>query len=155
MNEKHSKFPSIALCNSNPFIIEYAVDFLTRIIENKMNVSYSSSSRNLTKLEFVNQFYFQNSQLINQARYSARNDLNETEKQKLGLKLDEFLIDCKLNSATCNRSDFTWGYSWELGNCFIFNYRKSYEIKSPGKYAGLTLEIFTGFEELAPFFYTF
>ncbi len=152
-NEKESVFPSVAICNSDPFTTKESLDFLITVIEEHTNSTYNTS--NISKLDFINTHFYKNYQLINQARYMAFNYLNSTEKKKLGLQLDELIINCEFDSEPCNlETDFTWGYSLEFGNCYIFNYLGNKTLKSTGMSSGLALEIFRGFEAFFPTFYT-
>jgi len=153
-SEKESVFPSVAICNSDPFITSDSFDFLITVIEDHSNISYSNAT-NMTKLDFINSHYRNNYPLINKARYTALNKLNVTEKKKLGLRLDELIISCEFDTNKCDfENDFTWGYSLEFGNCYIFNYLGNKTLKSTGMFSGLVLELFRGFEEIFPTFYT-
>ncbi len=150
INEKESIFPSVAICNANQFITNSSVEFLLRIIEEHVNIKYEDTF-NLTKKDFINNHFNHNKQLIRYARYTAQNNLSETELKRMGLQLDELIIKCEFDSENCNLvEDFEWKYSWDLGNCFVFNNKNQKQIKSTGINTGLSLELFSGFEQFFP-----
>ncbi len=150
INEKESLFPSVAICNANQFITNNSVEFLLRIIEVYANIKYEDNA-NLTKNDFINSHFNKNKQLIRHARQAAMNNLSETDVKKLGLQLDEIIIKCEFDNEKCNLDeDFEWKYSWDLGNCYVFNSNNRKQINSTGISTGLSLELFSGFEQLFP-----
>ena len=79
------------------------------------------------------------------------NNLSETDVKQLGLQLDEIIIKCEFDNEKCNLAeDFEWNYSWDLGNCYVFNSKNRKQINSSGISTGLSLELFSGFEQLFP-----
>ena len=99
-------FPTITICNRNPFNTEYAMSFINDL-------------ENSTDRSFWNDYYW---------FYSRANVFNKSdeEKKKFGLKLDETIIVCSFNSLPCNLSnDFVWVYYSHYGNCYRFNSGKN------------------------------
>ena len=58
------------------------------------------------------------------------------------------LISCYYNGAQCTEADFTYYYTYEYGNCYIFNSynntNKRYAIRT-GPSNGLSLELYAGY----------
>lgn len=58
-SEKNVDFPSIAICNSNPFLTNYSIDFIVEFLENTTNFSYAHSGH-VTKLNYLNELFNDN-----------------------------------------------------------------------------------------------
>lgn len=90
--EKSVDFPTIAFCNSNPFTTEFALDYIIDLIEtlshNNTRLQLNESKREFLIKNFLSFEYF--------VRYEISIFANESTKKKLGLGIDEILINCKL-----------------------------------------------------------
>ena len=64
--------------------------------------------------------------------------------QDVGFTLDTMLISCFYNGLKCSKSDFTYNYTYEYGNCYTFNKNGSRTTKISGAGTGLQLELFVG-----------
>jgi hypothetical protein len=151
VNEKEASFPAVAVCNTNPFTTEKSVDFLTEYIENTTDTKYNAT--NQSKINFVNNHFFQTG--YNQSfEYEASNYVffHQTDEQKksFGLPIEQMLINCQFNGVQCHAANWTWMYTLWNGNCFVFNKENTNKVKSINKENGLTVEIFTGHEDLIP-----
>lgn len=151
LNENTSDFPAVAICNSNPFVTEYAIDYLIGLIQQKS--TYSPKSQNLSKIEFINHHFKVNQGLKDHVRaFALAGSMNKTERQKLGFPLKKVIISCRFNTIDCIDTGFTWKYSWQYGNCYVFNSDNQFKLQSKGELVGLTIELFKGFDELVPIF---
>ena len=150
-DEKTSDFPAVAICNYNPFVTEYAIDFLIGLIEKTS--PNSSKPQNLSKIELINEHLKTNPYLKDHVRYLVWSEsMSNTEKQKLGFPLKKVILSCRFNTMDCIDTGFTWKYSWQYGNCYVFNSDNQFKLQTKGENFGLTIELFKGFDELAPIF---
>jgi len=136
-NEVPLEFPTVTICNINPFTKAPADSLFDEIL--------TTNSQQNTQDEDVLENYFEKFLLT--AMGPTKDD---NFRKSLGPTLDEMLIDCKFSDMSCkDTSDFEWFYMLEYGNCFRFNsgkdssgnkisIRKSY---LPGKVYGLNLEL--------------
>ncbi|CAF0942247.1 unnamed protein product [Brachionus calyciflorus] len=65
----------------------------------------------------------------------------------VGFDIDKMLLNCNFNFKGCNSSNFKFFLSSTYGFCYQFNADKSNirKVSSPGKQAGLSLELFIGY----------
>ena len=146
-----AEFPSIAICNSNPFITGHSIQRLFH----QMNIYNFSNDRNQSKLSILNEMLISNNTLRSQILRYAYN-MNDTLKKLASFPLNEILISCKFKHHVCNHSDFDWFWSYTYGNCFVINSIKkkfsNLNVQLSGPINALELEIFSGFENLIPVF---
>ena len=142
--------PAVAVCNSNPFVTEYAIDYLIHFIQNFTGDSFNKA--NQSRIDFINSHLIDNYHLRYLAADYAFYNLTKTEQQKLGLPFDKVLIDCQFFDKKCTHADFEWMYSWYNGNCLIFNLKNDFILKNCGKESAFSLELFTGFPSLIPYY---
>ena len=127
LTEQQSVFPTIIICNQNPFTTPYA-DALF-------------SSANITN--DVNNIWL----LDKYWRETTGSYLNDAQKGKMS-NLNDMLISCKFGFLTCNESDFEFIYHPYHHNCYRFN---SGAVSSPikkvlfsGEASALTIDLYTG-----------
>ena len=104
VKEKRSTFPAVAFCNSNPWVSEFATDFLAKSIGEMTNTSKDTAE--MSNLELVNK-YLKDEFIKDHLSYVV-NNLDEVEKRRMGLEFDELIISCKFQNRVCNESDFKW-----------------------------------------------
>lgn len=93
-------------------------------------------------------FIYQRNVKIIKASILANKNLNSTYIKSLGFDLSSILISCYYNGIQCTESDFTYYYTYEYGNCYVFNaYSSATKLNAirTGPASGLSLELFTGF----------
>jgi hypothetical protein len=146
-------FPAITICSRNPFSSRDSVQYL-KLIAMSNNLSsifdevFSFDSKLSTPEKISKLKQLEKVALINV--YSKNMSLNE--RTKFSPPLDELIIDCRFSGIKCKSADFEQVYISNYGNCFRFNSGfdlngKETErkvISRPGKYSGLTLELYTG-----------
>lgn len=143
ISEESSIFPVIGFCNTNPITTKFGVDFLDKLIRYKYpNETMADDD---TETDFLHRVYIKNLYDIKSTiSYNTSSDL----QQRLGLNLEDMLINCYFGDEACNMSEFTWFFNWNYGNCFMFDTQK--KIYSEGRSEQLTLEFFIGFEKIVP-----
>ena len=125
LTEQHSVFPTITICNFNPYTTPYA-DALF-------------SSANITN--DVNNIWM----LDKYWRKTTGSYLSDAEKAKMS-DLNDMFISCQFGFLTCNVSDFEFIYHPLHHNCYRFNSRAD-NVKTillSGEVSQLTIDLYTG-----------
>lgn len=142
------EFPTITICNKNPFRIEpgsfVLMDKFKYIINHYFSVDffdYNDPLTILTFLEYVTQSIKHNS------------NLTLEEKIKIGFNIEDMLVNCRYNNLECSYKAFHLFYSETHGNCYKFNSglandgtpMRIVSTSSPGRTMALKLELFLGY----------
>ena len=145
VNEASVEFPVVSFCNLNMFSKNNSQLFE---IMSALNQSYSRSKlKTMKNVEELRKTQY----LIKS--YASGVKLSDEQRKSFGLSIEEMLVSCYFNGASCNENDFEWFYTFEYGNCFAFNsgfsskLNKSMPIKRverKGQQNGLRLELFLG-----------
>ena len=109
-------FPTITICDINPFTTIESMNFIEEIFQSEFNFSIKTSMPAkdfLAKLATANK----------KARFvSLLPEFGDDSKRKsLGFSLNDSLVECIFNEKMCDETDFIWFYSIENGNCYSFN----------------------------------
>lgn len=150
--KKHEiDFPTISICNSNPFATPFSVDFVADYIGNLTGIPL----KNQTKFDYANKILMKEPYLKPIILLQAES-LDTNVKQKFGFSLKDLIIKCKYIHQDCIDWGFYWNWDFSLGNCYSFNHAtneiKPLIVKNPGISSALVLELFTGFENTVPTF---
>jgi hypothetical protein len=140
-------FPSVAVCNLNPFESSNpsSKSVLQSYIQNNglsPNIKPSNTTYSIALV--------QQAQNILKAASLGSMNTNETFVKDLGFSLEFMLISCFYNGQQCDASDFKWFYSYDYGNCYVFNRDNGSnadnlkKISRSGPSNGLKLELFAG-----------
>ena len=127
LTEQHSVFPTMTICNQNPFTTPYAdALFSTANITNDVN-----------QIALLDHYW----------RETTGSYLSDAQKEKMS-DLNDMLISCQFGFLACNASDFEFIYHPNHLNCYRFNsgYGSS-PIKSvlfSGEASALTIDLYTG-----------
>ena len=109
INEPSVVFPTISICNLNPFIT------------NNPNISAKYASI----LEEANIKFDQSPDLYQSATSRMLKNytrfLPKDMKKMAAKQLTDMLFFCKFNCIPCNVGDFDWYYDFDYGNCYKFN----------------------------------
>jgi hypothetical protein len=93
------------------FFTEYAVNFTKKILAENSMIDILSDDlefdNSLVKFIFSRYFIGVNAKM-----------LNKTEQLKMGLSLDDILINCVFNAISCSSKDFEWYFDITYGNCY-------------------------------------
>ena len=139
-------FPAVTICNINPFDTSNSnmTSFIDKIMTlNGLNETIVPGTGQYS-IAIVREY-------MNLIKSSAIANLqgNSSFIRSLGYELSTLLISCYFNGYACNSSDFFWYFSYDYGNCFIFNhdYGNGTSLKTvsqSGPSSGLQLELFSG-----------
>jgi hypothetical protein len=148
-------FPTITICNMNPFNEEIALDYILKKSGNGIDCLKNLNSGNDGErlLESLKQCYKTNdtSLIFNKLvdairRVIANDDLSDDDKMlKLGYDLfTDMLINCNFNGQECSESNFTRFWHNIYGSCYTFNGDQQALTNRRGKNYGLHLELVVG-----------
>jgi amiloride-sensitive sodium channel subunit gamma len=132
ITEQPAQFPTVTLCNlnpfnyENPFVIETVKHFST------FNQTYVSSH----PLLYMGSFYKLTTGVIS--------NLTANIKKAVSIQLHEMLIFCRFNLIECTANEFEWFFDFDYGNCYKFNPSGSKYVGKNGVEAGLQLELYVG-----------
>ena len=94
--ETPTLFPKITICNQNPFITQYAFEFVRNrslIISPKLNIFDSNQTSSLSYISKVETF-----KKINAASLQIMNSLTDENRLKLAHSIDDLMAFCSFNS---------------------------------------------------------
>ncbi len=146
ISEVPLEFPTITICDINPFTTKQAEILIEEVFQNEFNASIRNN--NLSAREFLSKLEVANKRAL---FFSYMPEfLDDEKRKKLGFSLNDTLVECVFNLKTCDQNDFVWFYSHENGNCFSFNTGFDYNGKTtgirsstrPGMVNGLRLKFF-------------
>ncbi|CAF1028750.1 unnamed protein product [Brachionus calyciflorus] len=131
------EFPTITICNK--FATDLSRSNEVTELAKSGYIKLKSEFTDLTKFnEFFKRvdYYFK----YNSIEYKDRFNF-------VGFDIDKMLLNCNFNFKECNSSNFKLFFSSTYGLCYQFNADKTNirKISSPGKKAGLSLELFIGY----------
>jgi hypothetical protein len=113
LKEKSSPFPTVTICDSNPFSTKEAENIIDNFkIDNDeyyTSLNLSKMETSLTRMENLKNLVFK--QVYN---------LSEAQKRNLGFSLDQ-IQSCYFNEIECSNEDFYWFFSYKWGSCYQFN----------------------------------
>ena len=121
--EQESVFPTITICNFNPYTTPYA-DALF-------------SSANITN--DVNNIWL----LDKYWRETTGHYLNDAQKEKMS-DLNDILISCQFGFMWCNVADFEFMYHPLHHNCYRFNSDAAKRVLLSGEMSALKIDLYTG-----------
>jgi hypothetical protein len=144
IDELTSPFPTITICNKDPFVTEFARQVLN---------TYSVDGKNFEQL--LNEYVLgENSYTLEYQTFLALvyNEFSEENKTKLGHSLEKSFLDCQFKFDGCNINNSRAYYDSVYGNCIKFNSGLSYygekvpilNISSAGYLFGLKFTMFVG-----------
>jgi hypothetical protein len=145
-SEIPSVMPSLTICNINPFLTEFSHFYIKSKLEAN-NLSERPDLRNRVNQsgDWLKEFSLAKYLVIQNAKSHY---LSNDAKKQLGYPLEDVILNCYFNGASCDANDFTWYYDTLYGNCFTFNSGfdangQKIPLKTanrPGQFNGLYLE---------------
>ena len=111
------EFPTITICNLDPFQAEFGTEFLRNLTLEKHKFDLNSYS-NASLPSFFSWIYNTKSEALRQASNPSFGDKN---RKALGFNLEESLYYCAFNYINCSHLNFSWYYDYSFGNCYQFN----------------------------------
>ncbi len=109
VNETPIPFPTVTICNINPFTSSLTDQIIQKLIDDSFNGSTELSAENSDKL--LEKFYL----------YTANPSFGDEKRKALGRSLEETVVKCKFNYRECTVSNFSWVYMRDSGFCWQFN----------------------------------
>jgi len=118
LKEKSSPFPTVTICDANPFGTKEAQSIIENFKKKDNDEFYTSL--NLSKMEMsLTRMENLKNLVFNQAY-----NLSDAQKRKLGFSLDQ-IQSCYFNEIECSNEDFYWFFSYKWGSCYQFNSGKN------------------------------
>jgi len=99
--ENPAPFPTVSICNQNPFMTNYSFEYAKSVLE----------SNNISDLfEFLSQNF---SDAMMHLRYGVGANLrslniSDKVRKSMGLLIDDMLLNCVYNNQHCSVNDFVW-----------------------------------------------
>ncbi|RNA28850.1 acid-sensing ion channel 5 [Brachionus plicatilis] len=138
-------FPSVTVCNLNPFATKNELDIVSYFLEKNAldNLTDSAKIRQLRGLNSSDLF-----SNLNMVRYLTAVSykfltINGTKINYTEI-YDRMFITCLFGAEPCQRSDWSWFFDPYYGNCFTFNGKKVNEYHKSnqhGQFFGLIIEL--------------
>ena len=132
IHEEPAVFPTIALCNMNPFNTDYAASLFTQY-----NVTFDPRSDTFTSFATLQE-------KIKQATGSYLND----QQVRNMSSFTNMLIDCQFQWLSCDESDFDYLFHQYISGCYVFNMNKSVLATGSGSGNSLQLRLYSGLPDL-------
>ena len=128
INEERAVFPTIVLCNMNPFNTDYAASLFTNY-----NVTFDPQSDTFTSFATLQE-------KIKQATGSYLTD----QQVRNMSSFTNMLVNCYFQGISCFESDFDYLYHPYLSGCYIFNLNGTRTTSSSGIGNSLNVRLYTG-----------
>ena len=130
LTEQQSFFPTITICNFNPYTTPYA-DAL---------FSSANITNDVNNIWLLDKYWHK----------TTGSYLNDAQKEKMS-DLNDMLISCQFGFLTCNASDFEFMYHPYHHNCYRFNSGAGsspiLSVLVSGDVSALTLDLYTGLSD--------
>lgn len=145
--EAPAVFPTVTICDLNPFVTAQATDYVKSIMD-RYNITFESfvnESNTNYKLPGT-----QLKQMLSNAKYLAilnTETMNQTAifRKSLGLKMNNFFISCEFESIKCSfEDDFDWHFDFVYGNCYSYGKKTPKITNKAGNLDGLVVHLAVG-----------
>ena len=139
-------FPALVICNKEPFVTNFSIDYLANMIRNNPSEFplYNKIAEDIknNSLELVN-FFIKND--TNYIFEYAMNKTIEQNEMRIGYSYDEMVLICKFDSKDCEKSDFEPILIPNYGVCLKYNYKRSFKfLKKIGSLYRLEMTLLIG-----------
>ncbi|CAF0707240.1 unnamed protein product [Brachionus calyciflorus] len=131
------EFPTVTFCN------KFAADLNKgNWLSELAKYGYKELKLSLSDLTKFNEFFKEIDYNFKYESLKFKDNFN-----LVGFDIDKMLLNCNFNFKECNSSNFKFFLSSIFGFCYQFNADKTNirKVSSPGKQAGLSLELFIGY----------
>ena len=135
INEPSVVFPTISICNLNPFITNNStISAIYSAVLNAANIKFDQSP---------DLYQSTTSRMLKNYTRFLPND----EKKMMSKQLIDMLVFCKFNRDSCHPDNFEWYYDFDFGNCYKFNsdINNLNYVGKNGMDASLRLELSVGY----------
>ena len=114
INEKPTIFPTVTICDANPFTALYTQQLMNKIILTEYGTDIYNLSNYDASMNFTDIFELAK-------MYTSSNLFSSTKKKLLGTFHTLGIKNCVFNELECSPSDFIWFFKYEYGkNVTIF-----------------------------------
>lgn len=132
INERPVTFPKITVCNFDPFVSQYGIQFQNDVLDQFKDIPQEYS----VLLEYVAKIY--------------ASSLSLEQMLLLGNPKEQFIISCYFRAEKCNLNEIIHFYHFDYGNCYIINPgvntqgspTNPYQVIQEGPLNGLIIELF-------------
>ena len=116
INESPTFFPTVTICDSNPFSTFQAETLIRQLIADDQSALNLSNMSYIDVLAYYEYVAYITKQFVYVPEYGDAN------RRILGFNLSDLVQTCRFNNIPCNLSnDFHWLFHFDYGNCFQFN----------------------------------
>ena len=156
IREPEMVFPSVSICNLNPFVTESSFQFVYEIAKSSLGIDlYDILNENSTSSLIQNSKYKLSERYLVFNYFLKQiiaNPALDKQRENFGFSFNKFVISCFYAYSSCYENDFVSFYDLTYGSCFKFNSGKlkngsNADLKKvtySGKNFGLMLELFVG-----------
>ena len=109
INEAPIAFPTVTVCNINPFTSSLTDQVIDKLIDEFFNGSRELNDQESDEL--MDKFVL----------YTANPSFGDENRRALGRSLEETVVRCSFNYRECGVSNFSGVYMRDLGYCWQFN----------------------------------
>ena len=153
-----SEFPTISICNINPFVTNEAFKFLEDSLKQSHvdylpDMSSGQQPQSTFKVAMMGPFWEYMSIRYGLQLRAKNPEVSDKQKRAFGHRFDDMFIICVFRALECDKQLFKWYYDTLNGNCYRFNSGisgvdgKKLKILSttqPGNSEGLQLMMYVG-----------
>ena len=120
--ENPTKFPTVTVCNLNPYVTDSAFEFFGEYFTKLgFNETHQPSFGLKSESKFIDQFYDLKAILFMALGHKIESKLSKLKLESFGLAPEKFFIICAFLSEECNYTQMRWFYDPIYGNCWTFN----------------------------------
>lgn len=102
-------FPSVSICNLNPFTTNAAYEYVRSIFEPNNLTNYTIAVSYGGFMPVLNGLLYTLGLILRDPTYS------DDYRRNMSLQIDEILISCIFNTQPCSANDFVWYYDTIYG----------------------------------------
>ena len=120
--ENPTKFPTVTVCNINPYVTDSAFEFFGEYLASLgFNETNQPSFGLKFGSKFLEEFYDLRAVQSLVLGHKIESKLSKQKLESFGLAPEKFFILCAFKSEECNYTQLRWFYDPIYGNCWTFN----------------------------------
>ena len=115
-HELPTQFPTVTVCNINPFVTQNASQFIRNIMAKELDLDVLNSTPSTGLLKYIEYAHV----LALAERFKP--EFKEISRQSFGFLLEDILFRCEFDENDClNQNSFSKINTYSMGDCFQFN----------------------------------